>query len=291
MNWRVPSKGIDIEALEKKISKNIDKLDIFDVWIINQVKDLHQDMEEYMVSNNLIEFGNRLINLVKNDFCDKYLEIKKINKSEYGNDIILFCLGRLLRFLYPYMPFITEKIWTLLGFEWFLFHQKLTPFIQSLTKNYKTQLFVDILDRFLYMKQKNNYKKHQLVDVFFKATPDFLQHLRKNENIIKKLINIENIEYFDNDRKLPKYDTETIIDVVIGMKAIIRVEKLDELSVLQKELDNEKEYLQHLRWLISSLSASWMEEDNIEKKKKEIMKTKKNIERLEYEISKMKASR
>jgi len=289
MNWRVPPKWLNIETLEKRISKNTDKLDIFDVWIINQIKDLYQDIDDFVFSNKLTEFADKLINLIKNDFCDKYLEIRKINKSEYGNDIMLFCLGQLLKFLYPYAPFITEKIRSLLGFEWFLLHQRLMPFFQTLTKNYKTQLFVDILDRFLYMKQKNDYKKHQLIDVFFKATPDFLQHLRKNENIIKKLVNIENVEYFDNDRKLPKYETETIIDVVIWMKAVLKVDKLDELSVLQKELENDKEYLQHLRWLMSSLSVGGLQEDAMDQKKKEIAKTKKNIERLEYEISKMKS--
>lgn len=72
----------------------------------------------------------------------------------------------------------------------------------AVTKNYKTQLFMDIIDRFLILKQKNNYAKHESVDICFFAPLDFLQYLRKQEHILAKLINTSSIEYLESEKQL-----------------------------------------------------------------------------------------
>jgi hypothetical protein len=61
---------------------------------------------------------------------------------------------------------------------------------------------MDIIDRFLAMKQKYEYAKHEEVDICFFAPLDFLQYLRKQEKILGKLINISSIEYLENEKEL-----------------------------------------------------------------------------------------
>lgn len=49
---------------------------------------------------------------------------------------------------------------------------------------------MDIINKFLEMKEKYKYAKHEEVDICIFAPLDFLQYLRKQEKIIDKLINI-----------------------------------------------------------------------------------------------------
>jgi valyl-tRNA synthetase len=68
-------------------------------------------------TNFLIIFAHEFINTIKEDFCDKYLEIQKHQDTEHGEKITLRCLGSLLKMLYPFTPFVTQKIRETLGLE------------------------------------------------------------------------------------------------------------------------------------------------------------------------------
>jgi predicted class III extradiol MEMO1 family dioxygenase len=79
---------------------------------------------------------------------------------------------------------------------------------------------MDIIDKFALLRERINQPKHQKVDICFNASTDFLHYLKDNEDIIQKLVNTEKIEYIDKEKDLQKYETENIIDVIIGIKAI-----------------------------------------------------------------------
>lgn len=51
------------------------------------------------------------IDLVWNDFCDRYIEISKREKSEMTDTVMLYALGTFLKLLHPALPFATEQLW------------------------------------------------------------------------------------------------------------------------------------------------------------------------------------
>ena len=57
------------------------------------------------------------IDLVWNDFCDRYIEIAKIEKSEMTDMVMLYALGTFFKLLHPALPFVTEKLWENGGFD------------------------------------------------------------------------------------------------------------------------------------------------------------------------------
>ncbi|MEI7920034.1 MAG: hypothetical protein WCH65_07970 [bacterium] len=87
-----------------------------------------------------------------------------------------------------------------------------------MSKNYKIQLFMDIIEKFLNMREKLKHPKHESIDICFFAPLDFLQFLRGQENIITTLLNISSIEYLENERELNYFHTENIINITIGIK-------------------------------------------------------------------------
>jgi hypothetical protein len=56
---------------------------------------------------------------------------------------------------------------------------------------------MDIIDTFIELKERLACKKHTPVDTFIKANPDFLRFTKTNEATIKKIVNIDKMEYLN----------------------------------------------------------------------------------------------
>ncbi|MFZ5341510.1 MAG: class I tRNA ligase family protein [Patescibacteria group bacterium] len=54
------------------------------------------------------------------DLCDWYIEISKLDHSDYTDKVLLYSVSTILKILHPFVPFVTEKLWMLLNFEDFL---------------------------------------------------------------------------------------------------------------------------------------------------------------------------
>lgn len=151
---------------------------------------------------------------------------------------------------------------------------------------------MDIIDRFVDMKQKYKYAKHEEIEICFFAPLDFLQYLREEEKMIYKLLNASSIEYLENEKALNEYHTENIINITIGIKSQHKETKTSNKHKDFHEILRAKEQeLQAIRTLIPSLSASGVDPEVIREKKKEIAKLKKDIEEIQYEFQKQKANR
>jgi valyl-tRNA synthetase len=92
-----------------------------DKWIISRVNDAVKYVTEAMEKFDLSLAAQRIYDLIWNEFCDWYIEI--IKGRLYGDDeedkkvarmVLVRVLKDMLRMLHPYMPFITEEIWSFL---------------------------------------------------------------------------------------------------------------------------------------------------------------------------------
>lgn len=151
---------------------------------------------------------------------------------------------------------------------------------------------MDIIDKLLVLKDGLACKKHTPVDAFIKANPDFLRFTKANETTIKKIVNINKMEYLNINEAHPRgYTTEDIIDMTVGLKVaqVLQIEEKPKgLAELNKELTQMNDYLQYLKNTVSSMMIHKSDEDEIAQKKKEITKIKKTILEMEYEINKLK---
>lgn len=55
------------------------------------------------------------IDMVWHDFCDRYIEITKLQQSSYTPKVMLYTLLTACKLLHPVVPHVTEKLWSLLG--------------------------------------------------------------------------------------------------------------------------------------------------------------------------------
>jgi valyl-tRNA synthetase len=87
-----------------------------DRWILSRLERLIGNCDRLMERFELGEAGREIESFLWDEFCDWYLEIAKIRMR--GRDesspmpVLVHVLDTCLRLLHPYMPYVTEEIWS-----------------------------------------------------------------------------------------------------------------------------------------------------------------------------------
>jgi valyl-tRNA synthetase len=87
-----------------------------DSWIYERLNDATATVNTALTSHRYHEAAQTLWNFVWHEFCDWYLEVKKLRfREDSGQDAhwtaALSIYEAMLRLLHPFMPFITEELW------------------------------------------------------------------------------------------------------------------------------------------------------------------------------------
>ena len=102
---------INIENLEDS-NLEIDELTISDKWILTKknmiIKSVIKSMDKYDFHN----VGNELYKFIWEDFCDSYIELSKANMCTNTKKVLLNVLTDILKLLHPFMPYVTEEIYS-----------------------------------------------------------------------------------------------------------------------------------------------------------------------------------
>lgn len=89
-------------------------LTISDKWILTKknliIKSITSSMDKYDFHN----VGNELYKFVWEDFCDLYIELSKANMNDTTKKVLLDVLTTILKLLHPFMPYVTEEIYSML---------------------------------------------------------------------------------------------------------------------------------------------------------------------------------
>ncbi|MDR1292592.1 MAG: valine--tRNA ligase [Clostridiales Family XIII bacterium] len=93
-----------------------------DLWILEKVARAAEDITRNIESFDLSVATQKIYELIWNEYCDWYIEFVKPRLSgddegdkETARAVLISALSDLLRLLHPFMPFITEEIWSFLG--------------------------------------------------------------------------------------------------------------------------------------------------------------------------------
>ncbi|WP_374525137.1 valine--tRNA ligase [Sphingopyxis sp.] len=84
-------------------------------WIIGEVADTVAAMEAAFAAYRFDEAANAIYSFAWDRFCDWYLELIKGAIDEETRAVAGWVLDQILVMLHPFMPFITEELWTGLG--------------------------------------------------------------------------------------------------------------------------------------------------------------------------------
>ncbi|MBA4764608.1 MAG: valine--tRNA ligase [Erythrobacter sp.] len=84
-------------------------------WIIGEVVETKNALEQAMADLRFDAAANTIYHFVWDRFCDWYIELIKGNFDEETKAVAGWALDQILVMLHPFMPFITEELWSKQG--------------------------------------------------------------------------------------------------------------------------------------------------------------------------------
>ena len=153
-------------------------LTISDKWILTKknliIKSITSSMDKYDFHN----VGNELYKFVWEDFCDWYIELSKANMNDTTKKVLLDVLTTILKLLHPFMPYVTEEIYSMLPVK-----EQESIMISSYPVFNKEEIFnesKEILDKVL-----EDIVAIRNLKATNKVTKDSLVEIKTEENLLK----------------------------------------------------------------------------------------------------------
>ena len=224
----------------------LDKLKNEDKWILSKYNKVIKNVTKHMDKYDFNIVGTELYNFIYDDFCSNYIEMAKYTIEDNNTKSILcHVLTGILKMLHPFMPFVTEEIYSMLPVK-----ETESIMISSYPTYNKKYIFeeeekavddqIEFIKNFRNIKAENNMTKD--MKVMFDTEDDnelIINMLKIKENIIKKPLGIKTYKVFSSRVKaqifFEKIETET---EKLAKEAQIKMLK-DSISRREKLLSNE----------------------------------------------------
>ncbi len=250
------SRFIFMNAQDKNLSfdKTLKADELADVWIISEYNSLIADVTNACENYNMDAAARLLYEFFWFKYCDWYIEIAKIrlngqNETEKNRvlHILMEILSGYLRLLHPIMPFITEEVWqNLINFmpEYSQFKSIMKSQWPKTDKKWVNEAAVEgmrivqeIVTAIRAIRSEMNIAPGKNISVLMNvSTPSRRTAIERNISYIKSLAKIENIEFGENIKRLPKSVSAVAggAEIFVELGGLIDFEK--EKTRLQKEL-------------------------------------------------------
>ena len=258
----------DLKKISLKELKNEDK------WILSKYEKLVKSVTKHMDKYEFNLAGSEIYDFTWNSFCDSYIEMAKYSiDKESTQSTLCFVLTGILQMLHPFMPFVTEEIYSMLPVK-----DEESIMITTYPKYTKKYVFEDeeriVEDEIEFIKQFRNVKAENKITkdmkVMFDTTDDnemIVKMLKLEDHLVDKPLGMNAYKVFSNRVKATIFfeHIETVAEqeskklLIEGLKAsIARREKLLSnenyvnkapakiVEMDRKKLEEEKQKLEEL---------------------------------------------
>jgi len=197
---------------------NINKIkDPINLWILNEFNNCKLKTNDCINNYRFDEAARHVYQFTWNLFCDWYIEFakpvlyssNKINIQELKKTIS-FLQSELLLLLHPFIPFVTEELWSLTKFDKF-FKSPLISYTSrnsyQLTKDQikkakDINIIINFISEIRSIKVTLGISPASFCNVFINNTSKYFQKLSKdNIEIIKRLGRIKEIDFTSSNKK------------------------------------------------------------------------------------------
>ncbi len=291
---------MNIDTIENKntILDDITNFSPEDFWILSKYNSLVKQVTENLENFELGVASSNLYDFIWDIFCDWYIEISKSRIQSTNNpkskktaqDILVFLLSGILKLLHPFMPFITEEIWSSIFIdEKSIMIQNFPNTDNSLAFEKQEKDFEHIIDAIRGIRNirgemdiKNSKKTNLYISTLHQEI------FKKSINLFKLLAGGESIEISEN------FNIQDCVSVVTNSSIIlipikqlvdkekekIRLEK--ELDICQKDINFLSNKLENPKFIDKAPEKIVnIEKDKLEKSQKLLENIKESLKKLE----------
>lgn len=261
--WNI-SRYILINVDDAKIITELPTLKtLADRWIISRLEETINYVSNCLDKYNFSEAIDYLTEFTRDDFADWYLEIAKIEKNK--EEILLYILQNLLKLWHPFIPFITEEIWSKLNnqellmiaswpqnsFQTGLIDKLKNAFHLTQSPQEQFNLIKQLITAIRNLRSENKINPGQSIKIKIIAN-DKQELLESQREIIMKLTKLQEL-IITNSGDKPKNCVSAVIsgvEIYLDLVGLIDIEA--EKNRLQKDFEETERYLKSLEIKLSN---------------------------------------
>ena len=215
-------------------------------WMDARINESLQSMENNFSKYRLSDALMTTYKLIWDDFCSNYLEIVKppyqqsIDRVTFDQTIAYF--EKLMKILHPFMPFLTEEVWHILGEQEkdIIVSEmpKSVGFDEKLINNF--DFATEVIANVRNLRNKKNIPMKEQMELMVKANAQ-LGTDSEFDAVIVKLSNLSKLDYVEQDVEGATRFMVMSAEYFVPMSENVDVEA--ELAKLEEELKYTKGFL------------------------------------------------
>lgn len=222
-----------------------------DKWILTKLNEATAQVTAHMERYDLALAGQRVNELIWNEYCDWYIELVK--PRLYGDDeadkqiirlVLVTVLKDMLALLHPFMPFITEEIWSFLpGDREMLIVSKWPEARKSLTfpvESRRMEISMELIRAVRNIRAEVEAPPSRKLRAVILAAEDMAEEVKAGESYLINLANLTEVRFIEDRGGIPD---EVMSGVIDGAEIFIPLDDLLDYMAEFKRLEKEKDKL------------------------------------------------
>ncbi|MBQ1216185.1 MAG: valine--tRNA ligase [Firmicutes bacterium] len=237
------------EGAEKLALKDEDK------WILSTINDAVAEITANLDKFELSLAAQKIYDLIWNEFCDWYIELVKARL--YGDDeedkkvaryVLVKALKDMLKLLHPFMPFITEEIWSYLpqegNTEAFLMKESWPVYTEALhfeEEEAKLKTAMDAIRSIRNIRAEADAAPSRKLSAVILASGKEADFMKDTQHFLKNIANVQEITFIDSKDQVPD---EVMSAVMNNVEVYVPLDDLLDYSAELERLKKEKTRLE-----------------------------------------------
>ncbi|MDR0852543.1 MAG: valine--tRNA ligase [Clostridiales Family XIII bacterium] len=226
-----------------------------DKWILAKTEQVAAEVTENLEKFELSVATQKIYELIRDEYCDWYIEFVKARL--YGTDeeaknvcrtVLVSVLSDLLRLLHPFMPFITEEIWSYLGKDGKLIEdvwpQPAGYVAEFAEASEKIETVKEIVRAVRNIRAEANATPSRRLPIIILVDADKVQSATLGEDAaehVKNLAGVLAVTVTADRREVP---AETVSAILNGMIVYVSADDLLDYAAEKEKLAKEKARLE-----------------------------------------------
>lgn len=225
------------------------KLTLADKWIISRanrvVKEVNYNMDQFDLGIGL----QKAYDFTWSEYCDWYIEIVK--PRLYGHDreakraalyTLTYVLEKILKLLHPFIPFITEEIYSYLPtVEGYIITAEYPHYEEAddmLAEEEKMNLIMDGIRNVRNVRAEMNVPPSKKAKIIIVPTDDKRPAMEDGKEYFKSLASASEVEIQDSKDGIPEDAVSVVID---GVELFIPLDELVDFEKEKERLNKERD--------------------------------------------------
>ena len=251
----------------------VENLALEDKWILKRLNNVIEEVTKNLEKYEIGLAASRIENFIWEEYCDWYIEFAKLRL--YGEDekakadvkkVLLYVLNKMIALLHPFMPFITEEIYSalpdkkdmLIVEDWPIFNEEFEFISEEATVNSAIEAITAIRNQRATLNVGAKTKQDLIILAENEEYKDLLENLKGQ---FKNLANSNEVDIYLKD-EFDK-DKENLVNLVFNEFSVLM--SLDDLMDYKQERKRLNEEIKRLECEIKRASGKLNNENFVNK--------------------------